>query len=142
MVTSILMLLKENKTNFTFAIWILQSCNYTTKFVCSFSCPSALQFAINTYKAQHSQQCTRAGRRNAQRTAKCYYFSWESFFLHYLLVKLIESLKFSSKRHLRETTIAFHQLIDARGSRSYGKGVTSSSIQTFSLQIQSSSCIH
>ena len=24
------MLLKENKTNFTFAIWILQSCNYTT----------------------------------------------------------------------------------------------------------------
>ena len=39
------MLLKENKTNFTFAIWILQSCNYTTKFVCSFSCPSALQFA-------------------------------------------------------------------------------------------------
>jgi len=64
------------------------------------------------------------------------------FFWHYLLVKLIESLQVSSKRHLRETTIAFHQLIDARGSRSYGKGVTSSSIQTFSLQIQSSSCIN
>ena len=84
MVTSILMLLKENKTNFTFAIWILQSCNYTTKFVCSFSCPSALQFAINTYKAQHSQQCTRAGRRNAQRTAKSNYFSLESFFFFFL----------------------------------------------------------
>ena len=37
MVTSILMLLKENKTNFTFAIWIFQSSNYTTKFVCSLS---------------------------------------------------------------------------------------------------------
>jgi len=67
---------------------------------------------------------------------------WNHFFWHYLLVKLIESFKVSSKRHLRETTIAFHQLIDARGSRSYGKGVTSSSIQTFSLQIQSSSCIN
>jgi len=64
---------------------------------------------------KRSQQCTRAGRRNAQRTAKCYYFSLESLFCrHYLLVKLIESLKVSSKRHLRETTIAFHKLIDAR----------------------------
>ena len=36
------------------------------------------------------------------------------FFWHYLLVKLIESLQVSSKRHLRETTIAFHKLIDAR----------------------------
>ena len=79
------MKIKQTKTNFTFAIWIFKAENYTTKFVCSLSCPSSLQFAINTCKAQHSQQWTRAGRRNAQGQQKIiiispwnhyYYFLW------------------------------------------------------------------
>ena len=70
MVTSMLMPLKENKTHKN----KLYFCNM------DFS----LQFSINTYKTQHSQQLIRAGRRNTQRTAKCYYFSLESCIIIFL----------------------------------------------------------
>ena len=83
MVTSMLMLLKENKTNKNKAVTTAQSLFAAYVVLLLFN------LQAHTYKTQHSQQCTRAGRRNAQRTAKCYYFSWESFFSwHYLLGKL------------------------------------------------------
>ena len=74
MVTSMLMLLKENKTNKNKAVTTPQSLFAAYVVLLLFN------LQAHTYKTQHSQQCTRAGRRNAQRTAKCYYFSWESFF--------------------------------------------------------------
>ena len=74
MVTSMLMLLKENKTNKNKAVTTPQSLFAAYVVLLLFN------LQAHTYKTQHSQQCTRAGRRNAQRTAKSNYFSLESFF--------------------------------------------------------------
>ena len=69
MVTSMLMLLKENKTNKNKAVTTPQS--LFAAYVTSYVVLRLFNLQSHTYKTQHSQQRTRAGRRNAQRTAKC-----------------------------------------------------------------------
>ena len=126
MVTSMLMLLKENKTNKNKAVTTPQSLFAAYVVLLLFN------LQAHTYKTQHSQQCTRAGRRNAQRTAKSYYFSLESLLLFFVGIIFLKSVLKACVKSAASATSKKQPLLFVNylcpWSRSYGKGVTYPSI--------------
>ena len=84
------MLLKENKTNFTFAIWILQSCNYTTKFfLLLFNLQSTLTKHNTVSNAPEQAEEMHKGQQKVIISPWNHYYY---FCVDYLLVKRDESM--------------------------------------------------